>query len=363
MNSAHSRFPSDFEGATAGRLVVAYLLDLLICMLIVSAVVFFYPSWTLAAMTIVELCLLYTLTLAIYGHTIGSVISRTRGVHARTQGKPGITAASLYMLMMTALHLGVIAPLIVQLTARNGQTFITRLAGIIHVQKAQHTTQSAVTSDAYGRQTASGASSQHWDGPASDQQPISPHAAHQPLHSTPNTPQTPTATSQRVASTHGVAPTPVQRLSVTVGNTQTPTTPNAFRPAHPTQPTPASQFAAANGAASPASQAQAWVIFDSGERAPIMNVLIIGREPQPLAPGDQTLLIADPSRSMSRNHVRLSISSMGLQIEDLRSANGTTVKYPNGAISPLAAGMPARLLPDCQVRCGDRLFRIAAVRN
>lgn len=82
-----------------------------------------------------------------------------------------------------------------------------------------------------------------------------------------------------------------------------------------------------------------WVVVDTGEREPVDTVLVIGRAPAAReANGERAVTIADSTRSLSRTHLRLGRSRTGAWVEDARSANGTTVRSPEGAEIALPSG-------------------------
>lgn len=62
----------------------------------------------------------------------------------------------------------------------------------------------------------------------------------------------------------------------------------------------------------------------TGEQLVVRGEAVIGRSPDPRA-GARALRLPDPSRSLSRSHLRLRPDADGLLVHDLGSANGTMI--------------------------------------
>lgn len=68
------------------------------------------------------------------------------------------------------------------------------------------------------------------------------------------------------------------------------------------------------------------VIGPDGRRLPILNTVVIGRAPRPLAGAEcQLLRVTSPERGISRSHVALSVIDGLARARDLGSNNGTTL--------------------------------------
>lgn len=68
------------------------------------------------------------------------------------------------------------------------------------------------------------------------------------------------------------------------------------------------------------------VIGPDGRHLPIVNTVVIGRAPRPLAGAEcQLLRVASPERGISRSHVALSVIDGLVRARDLGSNNGTTL--------------------------------------
>lgn len=75
-----------------------------------------------------------------------------------------------------------------------------------------------------------------------------------------------------------------------------------------------------------------YLVVDSGERLPVDGtVLVLGRAPSTSEPGQRLVTLSDPTRSLSRTHLRVGCSKHGVWVEDAFSANGTHVRMRDGA--------------------------------
>lgn len=75
-----------------------------------------------------------------------------------------------------------------------------------------------------------------------------------------------------------------------------------------------------------------YLVVDSGERLPVDDtVLVLGRAPSTSDPGQRLVTLSDPTRSLSRTHLRVGCSKHGVWVEDAFSANGTHVRMRDGA--------------------------------
>lgn len=311
--------PKDCAPARAGRATLAYVIDALIVSGISISAYLLRPSLLLALTTMIELAVVMTFTRAATGHTPGSLITRTRARHAQHGGAPGLRAQSVHTLIMALLHLTAIGPLLTHLLAKHGQTLPDRIAGIIITEPSPaNPAAQKIQQDAYGRQTLASAD-------------------HSPTWS---------------------APTPIARDPL----------PQAFPPPPSPLPTPHPVAVAEETPAAPPSLPQPpapqhheyWVVFDSGEHARITDTLLIGRSPTAQSPHDSLLGVPDPSRSLSRTHLRIVRSRIGLWIDDLGSANGTYIQRPDGTEISVTPGSPEEATVGCIVHLGERFFHITS---
>jgi hypothetical protein len=107
------------------------------------------------------------------------------------------------------------------------------------------------------------------------------------------------------------------------------------------------------------------LLFDDGTTFSLDGEVVIGREPETdsrVSSGEaQPLVITDTERSVSRLHLRVAIRGDKVELVDLRSANGTAVRRPReSAWHPLTPGVAMAIVPDTEVRLGNRTFVFAA---
>ena len=102
------------------------------------------------------------------------------------------------------------------------------------------------------------------------------------------------------------------------------------------------------------------LVFGSGERVVVDRTLVLGRNPRPVdeAPqGSPTRLVKLPQPGVSRRHAVIRLDRWTATIDDLGSANGTTVTSPTGALTDLRPGHPVELgVGDVVVLGGDVSF-------
>jgi pSer/pThr/pTyr-binding forkhead associated (FHA) protein len=102
------------------------------------------------------------------------------------------------------------------------------------------------------------------------------------------------------------------------------------------------------------------LVFSTGERAQVVGRGLIGRMPVP--PVDETLehliVVNDPSKTVSKTHLRVEALAQGLMVTDLDSANGTVVSMPGIAAERLAPHERVILMSGATVGIGDQSFTI-----
>jgi hypothetical protein len=107
------------------------------------------------------------------------------------------------------------------------------------------------------------------------------------------------------------------------------------------------------------------LLFDDGTTFSLDSEVVVGREPDSdarVATGEaQPLVITDTERSVSRLHLRIAVHGGTVELVDLRSANGTAVRRPRqSAWHPLTPGVATTIVPDTEVRLGNRTFMFTA---
>lgn len=350
--------PAEHAPATAGRLTLAYVVDASAVTGITGLVYLLSPSLLLAVTTLIELCVVSMFTRAITGHTLGSLATRTRAISASRPGRPGLHSEITHTLILGLLHFTAVGPLIVHLLAKKGQTLADRAAGIIAIQPAPATpVAQAIGQDAYGRQTIMQASPTSWAAPASDMA-SQPSISAMPTQPTPQIPAQ--VGSQPAVLQPGIhtPPQPVVHAPLPVTEHAEPASP---QPAMATAASKSSAPGNAPAQARPApSQREYWVVFESGEHAPITDSLLIGRSPTAQSPDEKLLGVPDPTRSLSRTHLRIIRSRTGLWVDDLGSANGTVIAHPDGKEITVKPGSPEQVTVGCVIHLGERYFHITS---
>jgi hypothetical protein len=102
------------------------------------------------------------------------------------------------------------------------------------------------------------------------------------------------------------------------------------------------------------------LVFSTGERAQVVGRGLIGR--MPVAPANETwehlIVVSDPSKTVSKTHLRVEALAEGLMVTDLDSANGTVVSMPGIAAERLAPHERVILRPGASVGIGDQSFTV-----
>lgn len=114
-------------------------------------------------------------------------------------------------------------------------------------------------------------------------------------------------------------------------------------------------------AASPAAVVTPFtLVFSTGERAQVVGRGLIGR--MPVAPANETwdhlIVVSDPSKTVSKTHLRVEALAQGLMVTDLDSANGTVVSMPGIAAERLAPHERVILMSGATVGIGDQSFTV-----
>lgn len=159
-----------------------------------------------------------------------------------------------------------------------------------------------------------------------------------PQPSRPTTPRSIGITLPPVAPPRPVVPAPViaQPPSTPPETTTRPAMPHT-PPAAPLAPIDeATRFVVRTAPAAP----RAVLRFSTGEVETITGAVIVGRAPViPAGDDASSIAIGDPSRTLSKTHLRLALTTAGPTAVDLGSANGTFL-VGEGAGTELTAGVP-----------------------
>lgn len=102
------------------------------------------------------------------------------------------------------------------------------------------------------------------------------------------------------------------------------------------------------------------LVFDDGTRYDLVGGAIIGRDP--VVPENETnlrrLSVVDPSRSVSKTHLKVTVQGEAVLVEDLHSTNGTRITPPAGDSRSLTPGSPELAEAGSSVIFGRRTFVI-----
>ncbi|PJM73539.1 hypothetical protein CS006_05795 [Bifidobacterium primatium] len=98
---------------------------------------------------------------------------------------------------------------------------------------------------------------------------------------------------------------------------------------------------------------------NTGQTVVLEKSTLLGRKPsQSIPEGATSVTLADPTRTISRNHAAVSFDKDGaLWIEDYGSLNGTFL-IVNGEESQVVKGTPVKVSVPCTVRIGDQFFSL-----
>lgn len=305
--------------AGAGARIGAYLVDLAAVGALAAAAGLPTRSWLVAAVVAVEAGVVLSIARAATGRTPGALATRTVAHQAGSDLAPGLRAQSVRSLVLGLLHLTGVGPLVTAATSRDGRDWVDRLSGTAVADARPAPEPVAAPAGPYARAAGPGAVGVA-DGPAMNE----PAA---------------TATPRRAMSGSAAESVP--------------------RPvAVPTWPPQAA--ASAPAPAAPEEPVQAWAVFDSGLRIPVVSVTVIGREPVPSGdPAEHLVTVPDATRSLSRTHLRAGVDGSGVWIEDAFSANGTSCRTPDGRLVELTRGHRLHVPLGTVVLLGDRSFTLS----
>jgi len=125
-------------------------------------------------------------------------------------------------------------------------------------------------------------------------------------------------------------------------------------------PVPSASTSSVPAEVTPAVVTPFTLVFSTGERAQILGRGLIGR--MPAAPANETwdhlIVVTDPTKTVSKTHLRVEALAEGLMVTDLDSANGTVVSMPGIAAERLAPHERVILTSGATVGLGDQSFTI-----
>lgn len=322
MTTHPTSYAANVPAATAagpGARIVAYLVDAVVVISAGVACFFLADSWLIVALVCVEGAIAVSLARAATGRTPGSLAVGMVAFATGTDHAPGLSRQSLRSAVQAGLHLTILGPVISAATTKHGQDWADRVAGTAAV-KVKSLTVTNVEPDL--RPVGDIAAS--WPSPAHQMAPAARVSTTPVPDQTVNPQQSPAP--RRLAGAQTSAPAPIA----------------VPRPA-PAQTGPV---------------AKAWAIFDSGQQLEFTGVLVLGREPVAKDPAERAVPIADPSRSLSRTHLRVGVDAVGLWIEDAFSTNGTGYLADGQAVM-LTQGTRIRVSSGTVVLFGDYRLTLA----
>lgn len=297
--------------AGPGARVGSYLVDLGLVVALAALTWPFAGSLVIAGLVALEAAIVLTIARAATGRTPGALATRTAGHRAGSDLAPGLFPQATRSLLMGALHLTGVGPLVTTATAREGRDWVDRIAGTAIADTRSVPEPVATSLDPYGRATAAGAGQVRRTAPSRSAQPA----------------PVPAATRESAPQPRRAVPQP----------TVAPPEPDGDR-----------------------AVAEVCAVFDSGLSVPIGAVTVLGREPGTSGdPAETAVAIPDPTRSLSRTHLRLGVDAGGVWIEDAFSANGTSYRVPEGRLSELTRGHRVHVPIGTVVVMGDRSMTIA----
>jgi hypothetical protein len=100
------------------------------------------------------------------------------------------------------------------------------------------------------------------------------------------------------------------------------------------------------------------LVFDTGERVVVDRELVLGRNPRPVdeaADGPRPRLVQLSQPGVSRQHAVVRLDRWTASLEDLGSANGTTISSPGGPVNDVRPGRPVELAVGAVVDLGGEL--------
>lgn len=109
----------------------------------------------------------------------------------------------------------------------------------------------------------------------------------------------------------------------------------------------------------PAPTALGVLVFATGERVVLDRPVVVGRNPRPVddvepdAPRPRLITVSHPA--ISRRHAVIHLDRWAASIDDLGSANGTTVALPGRPAVPVRPGHPVELVPGAAVDLGGEV--------
>ena len=103
------------------------------------------------------------------------------------------------------------------------------------------------------------------------------------------------------------------------------------------------------------------LLWDDGTAVDLSGACVIGRNPTAGA-GARAVAVDDPSKSLSKTHVRIETTSAGLTVTDMKSTNGTTIQRGD-VRTPLSPHTPTPLAPGDVLLLGRRRATVTGIQQ
>lgn len=378
--------------------LISYLVNLTALVLVGLLTWLVSRSLLITAVVIAEAVVVLTIARAATGRSPGALATRTVAFAINSDHAPGLVKESVRTTIQGLLQLTIVGPVISAATSRQGQDFADRAVGtaVLTLTGAPVPVSASPRAPVMVPQPESADPTALVDAPryAAPPPPASPAPQAPFAQQTPfvqqvsPTPQTPPALQTPPA--HQVPPArqapPVQQVPparrAQAGKTPPPQAPEPLpeRAIAPLADPLVSQSrgaipiirptAPASGSWAPdqvlvpepenpaAALPRAWATLDSGQRIELSTVMVFGRDPSLDSANERAVAVPDPTRSVSRTHLRLGVDEQGLWLEDANSANGTTIIGPDGRPSLATPGAKVRIASGTEVLIGDRRFTV-----
>ena len=409
--------------AHAGTRIVAYLVDVALVLAHVAASRLWSPSVVLAAIVAAEVIAVLIIARAATGRSPGTLLTGTAAVRAGTDAAPGLGRAAVRGLLLTLLSATGIGGLITLALGRDGRDWVDRVAGTAEVNLRAKRPWSGLANlpgaDADDDEPTLVSPALSWQGPAAPSAPPAPveqlpeqpaparpaerpaeaaaFAAPPPIED-PSQPAAPSGEDHLRSAALAVPEPPIlmvpasspdwdrpqprafdrtpapparyrsaarHRASVPIPQAEPaptssePVAPAIPRPEPPASAIPAAPLARSRSRSADLPAAAAWIILDSGEREPVDAVLVLGRAPTSSDPSHRLVTVTDPTRSLSRTHLRLGPAGRGgVWAEDMFSSNGTVLRLADGTTRHLPRGERVELDLGSALVIGERTLTI-----
>ena len=375
--------------------LISYLVNLTALVLVGLLTWLVSRSLLITAVVIAEAVVVLTIARAATGRSPGALATRTVAFAINSDHAPGLVKESVRTTIQGLLQLTIVGPVISAATSRQGQDFADRAVGtaVLTLTGAPVPVSASPRAPVMVPQRKPADPTAPVDAPryAAPPPPASPAQQAPFVQQVPPTQQAPAALqtppAQQVPPARQAPPVqqvPPARLAPT---RQTPP-PQAHEPRvalperaiapladplgsqsrgaipiiRPTAPASGSwapdQVLVPEPENPAAALPRAWATLDSGQRIELSTVMVFGRDPSLDSANERAVAVPDPTRSVSRTHLRLGVDEQGLWLEDANSANGTTIIGPDGRPSLATPGVKVRIASGTEVLIGDRRFTV-----